>query len=67
MTKEEQADEVIKHVIVPLFEVTSSEDPGTHAKLREKLMAYGILLQSCGLTEKKIVGMKDELDPKVSN
>ena len=67
MTKEKQAKVMEMRVTEPLFEVTASEDPGTQAKLREKQMAYGILLQSCGLTEKKIVGMKDELNSEVSN
>ena len=58
---------MVRLVTVPLFEVTCSDDADTQAKLRDKQMAYGILLQSCGLTEKNIVGMKDELDPQVSN
>ena len=50
MTKEKQA-EVLDCAITPLFKVTSSDDGSSQAEMHKKQMAYGILLQSCGLME----------------
>ena len=53
MTGKEQA-RLIDQAIAPLFQVTDlmrSRDAGFRAEMREKQMAYGILLDSCGLLE----------------
>ena len=53
VTGEEQA-QLIEQAIAPLFQVTDimrSRDAGFRAEMREKQMAYGILLDSCGLLE----------------
>ena len=53
VTGEEQA-RLIEQAIAPLFQVTDimrSRDAGFRAEMREKQMAYGILLDSCGLLE----------------
>ena len=54
MTKEEQAQS-LEQAIESLFKVanfaTSSSDAAIKAEMREKQMAYGILLHSCGLIE----------------
>lgn len=69
MTGEEQVQS-IKQAIASLFEntnlFTSSGDAGHRAEMREKQMAYGILLHSCGLmetknTESRILEMKRKL------
>ena len=63
--------------IALLFNVThrftSSDDAGFKAEMMEKQMAYGILLQSCGLMgmtdhafEKTIMSVKQQLVSKVS-
>ena len=54
VTGEEQA-RLIEQAITPLFQVTDlpvrSRDASFQAEMREKQMAYGILLDSCGLME----------------
>ena len=73
MTNEQRA-EVIKCALAPLFEVAStcSVDADSQVEImRAKQMAYGILLQSCGLmsedtTEKHIPGMTNEVVSRVS-
>ena len=54
MTKEEQAQS-LEQALESLFKVanfaTSSSDAAIKAEMREKQMAYGILLHSCGLIE----------------
>ena len=69
MTGEEQVQS-IKQAIASLFEVTnlftSSGNASHRAEMREKQMAYGILLHSCGLmetknAESKIMEMKCKL------
>ena len=56
MTEEKQVQS-IKKAIASLFEVTnlfsSSGDASHRAEMREKQMAYGILLHNCGLMETK--------------
>ena len=56
MTEEEHV-ETIKQAIGSLFEITnlfsSSGDASYQAEMRDKQMAYGILLHSCGLMETK--------------
>ena len=72
MTNEQRA-EVIKYGLAPLFEVpsTSTVDADSQVEvMRAKQMAYGILLQSCGLMcddtiEKYIPGMMNEVVSKV--
>ena len=54
MTGNEQA-RLIEQAIAPFFQVTDllmfSRNAGFRAEMREKQMAYGILLDSCGLLE----------------
>ena len=53
VTEEDQA-RLIEQAIALLFQVTDlmrSRDAGFRAEMREKQMAYGILLHSCGLLE----------------
>lgn len=54
MTKEEQAQSM-EQALESLFKVanfpTSSSDDAFKAEMREKQMAFGILLHSCGLIE----------------
>lgn len=51
MTRNEQ-DRLIEQAMAPLFHVSSpSRNAGFRAEMREKQMAYGILLGSCGLLE----------------
>ena len=72
MSREEQAQSM-EQAIESLFKVanftTSSSDAAFKAEMREKQMAYGILLHSCGLIEmtedaieRKIEDMKHELE-----
>ena len=56
MTEEEQV-QTMKQAIGSLFEITnlfsSSGDAGQQAEMRDKQMAYGILLHSCDLIDTK--------------
>ena len=51
----EQRVQTIKRAIISLFQVNdlpiSSRDAGYQAEMREKQMAYGILLESCSLMD----------------
>ena len=71
MTGKAQA-QLMEQAITSLFKVadnfTSSGDAGNRDDMREKKMAYGILLQSCDLMkmtrdgiERKIADIKHEL------
>ena len=65
MTKEEQAQS-LEQAIESLFKVanfaTSSSDAAIKAEMREKQMAYGILLHSCGLIEMTDDAVKNNME-----
>ena len=65
MAKEKQAEE-LDRAITPLFKVISRDDVSFQAKMHEKQMAYGILLQSCGLMEMTVDVSKIQRNMKVS-